>query len=200
MKNSKIKLIIAFGLIMFGFFSVFVFSRSQQTVNFPITNDIINDNISTQNLNTAKNNDQAVNLAVPIYLDIKDIGLGIQIEKGYYNKSSRQWNISTTSAFWSVMTSKPNNREGVTFIYGHNRASVFSNLGKIQEGTIAKVKTEDGKLFNYRFKYSYTTKPEDSSILNYKKGPSILALQTCSGATFQNRTIYIFEFVGNQNA
>jgi LPXTG-site transpeptidase (sortase) family protein len=199
MKKFKHKLIIAFGLIVFGFFSLFLFNRSQQNVNFPITDDIISDNISSQDLNIAKSNGQDVYLAPPINLSIDEINLDIQVEKGYYNKLTRQWNISTSSAFWSVMTSKPNNSEGVTFIYGHNRASVFSNLGKIQEGATANVKTEDGKEHKYRFKYSYTTKPEDTSILSYQ-GPSILALQTCSGATFQNRTIYIFEFVGNQNA
>jgi LPXTG-site transpeptidase (sortase) family protein len=199
MKYIKPKLLIPFGLIIFGFAIFMLSGRNQQTVDFPITSDIVKDNSSAQDIQNSNNENLAVQLSEPVSLQVSSIDLNLPIEKGYYNKNTQQWNISTTSAFWSVMTSKPNNKEGITFIYGHNRSSVFSKLGKMQEGSIATVTTEDGKTHNYRLKYSFTTNPEDSSILNYQ-GPPILALQTCSGATFQNRTIYVFEYIGNQNA
>ncbi len=199
MKYIKPKLLIPFGLIIFGF-AIFMFSsRNQQTVNFPITSDIVKDNTSAQEIKNINNENLALQLSVPVGLQIGSIGLDLPVQKGYYNKNTQQWNISTNSTFWSVMTSKPNNIEGVTFIYGHNRSSLFSNLGEMKEGSIATIITEDGKVHNYRLKYNFTTNPEDSSILNYQ-GPPILALQTCSGATFQNRTIYVFEYIGNQNA
>lgn len=199
MKYIKSKLLIPFGLIIFGSAIFMLTGRNQQTVDFPITNDIISDNTSSQDIKNSNDENLAIQLSVPVELQIDSIGLNLPVEKGYYNKNTKQWNISTTAAFWSVMTSKPNNKEGVTFIYGHNRSSVFSSLGRMEEGTTAKVTTEDGKIYTYRLKYNFTTNPEDGSILNYQ-GLPILALQTCSGATFQNRTIYVFEYIGNQNA
>jgi sortase (surface protein transpeptidase) len=198
MKYSKPKLSIILGLLVLSF-GVFIFlNRQQDTVDFPITTEIINDNVSIQDTVMTKEEDLE-NSSIPTRLQIKRLGIDLPVEKGYFNKNSRQWNISTTSAFWSVMTSKPNRSRGVTFIYGHNRGSVFSSLAKLEEGDSAVLYTDNGQQFNYRLKYSFTTKPEDTSIFNYN-GLPILAVQTCSGATFQNRTIYVFEVIGNQNA
>lgn len=199
MRYSKTKLSIIFGVLLLVFgVCVFLYRQQGDTVNFPITTDIINDNVSTQDVEL-KQEGNLEKSSIPIKLQIDSLGVDLPVEKGYFNKNTGQWNITTTSAFWSVMTSKPNKNRGVTFIYGHNRSSVFSSLARLKEGDSAVLYTESGQQYNYRLKYSFTTKPEDTSIFHYN-GLPILALQTCSGAAFQNRTIYVFEITGNQNA
>ena len=97
------------------------------------------------------------------------------------------------------MTSRPNTTSGNTFIYGHNRSNVFSRLLKIKPGSVAYVTTDNNQRFIYRLSRSFTTNPNDSSILYYQGAP-ILTLQTCSGANFQDRTLFVFELVGVTDA
>lgn len=135
----------------------------------------------------------------PVRIEVVEADINVSVAKGYYNKQTGKWTLSKNNAHYAVMTSRPNSAGGNTFIYGHNRSNVFARLLKIKPGTVAYVTTDNNQRFVYKMTRSFTTNPQDSSILNYKGAP-ILTLQTCSGANFQNRTLFVFELVGVTNA
>lgn len=135
----------------------------------------------------------------PVNIQILDADINVPVAKGYYNKQNQKWTLSKNSAHYAVMTSRPNAIGGNTFIYGHNRSNVFARLLSIKPGSMAYVTTDNNQRFAYRLTRSFTTNPSDSSVLG-DKGAPILTLQTCSGANFQNRTLFVFELVGVTNA
>lgn len=135
----------------------------------------------------------------PVRIGIPDVAIDLPIAPGYYNTTTHQWSLSITSAHFATMASKPNAQSGNTFIYGHNRPSVFNRLTRIKTGSMAYVITDNGQRYSYRLRSVYNTVPEDASPLATSAQP-ILTLQTCTGAAFQNRTIYVFDLVGVNNA
>ncbi len=135
----------------------------------------------------------------PVSVQVLEADIDVPVAKGYYNKNTQKWTISRDKAYFATMTKRPNTTSGNTFIYGHNRSNMFSRLLSVKPGSIAVVTTDKNERFTYRLQRSFTTKPEDSSILYYQ-GPPILTLQTCSGAAFQNRTIFVFELIGARHA
>ncbi len=134
----------------------------------------------------------------PVKIEILEAGISIPVAPGVYNAKSQTWTLSTTKAHYALMTPKPNTEGGNTFIYGHNRPSVFSRLTRAKVGDTAVVTTDKNQRFTYRMRSTYTTSPADSSLLNYNGAP-ILTLQTCTGANFQNRTLYVFDLIGVTN-
>lgn len=136
---------------------------------------------------------------LPNRLQVPSVGIDITVAKGYYNQRTQKWTLSRDKAHFAIMTSRPNSQGGNTYIYGHNRKEVFTRLTKVKPGAEATVFTETGQKFTYRMTKSITTKPEDSSMLFYEGAP-ILTLQTCTGALYQNRTLYVFELVGVTDA
>lgn len=137
--------------------------------------------------------------SLPTRLQVQSVGIDIPVAKGYYNSNTQKWTLSLNKAHFAMMTKLPNTQTGNTYIYGHNRKGVFSSLPRIKQGAEAVVVTENNQTFRYRLTRSITTKPEDDSMLFYK-GPPVLTLQTCTGAFYQNRTLYVFELVGVDNA
>ena len=97
---------------------------------------------------------------------------------------------------YAVNTPLANNREGNTFIYGHNRKDVFRKLSGVKAGDEAVITTDNGHTFVYRFKAAYETNPNDATVFQYQ-GPSILTVQTCSGMRFENRQLFTFTFDRN---
>ncbi len=155
---------------------------------------------SVNKTQTAPSNSPNSNLSgYPVRIVLPDVNIDIGVAKGYYNSSTKKWTISRDKAYYAVMTKRPNTEGGNTFIYGHNRSNVFSRLLKIRSGSIATVTTDNNKKFVYQLERFYTTNPNDSGILYYEGDP-ILTLQTCSGANFQNRTLYIFKLIKVTNA
>ncbi len=116
-----------------------------------------------------------------------------QVIPGYYNKNSGQWTLSGKAAQFAVISSQPNNISGNTFIYGHYNPYVFAYLHLITPGTVATITTDNGYEFSYKFVNTYTVQPTDTNVLNYSGSP-ILTVQTCSGAFFQNRQMFVFSF------
>lgn len=133
------------------------------------------------------------NTGYPQNITIPSVNINLSVTKGYYDRLNKKWTLSRNYAHYAVMTPPPNNVGGNTFIYGHNRGAVFARLPSLNLGDIAHITTNDNKVYSYKLKQIYTTSPSDSSLLNYE-GPPILTLQTCTGANFQNRTLYIFEY------
>lgn len=135
----------------------------------------------------------------PTYVEILDANIAVPVNNGYYNRQTQKWTLSKSAAQYAVMTPRPNQQSGNTFIYGHNRENVFSRLLGVKQGSVAFVTTDNNQKFIYKLKYSYTTDPTDSGFLYYD-GPPRLTLQTCSGPNFENRTLFVYELVGVTNA
>jgi LPXTG-site transpeptidase (sortase) family protein len=136
---------------------------------------------------------EAVSLTVP------SVGIKSPVIDGAFNAKSGQWTLTLDKVQFATMTQHPNDKQGLTFMYGHNRREVFNRLPAIQPGAVAEIKTSNGLTFRYRFVSSKVTKPNDVSIFSYD-GKPILVLQTCTGLFYQNRQLFTFEFVGVDNA
>lgn len=130
----------------------------------------------------------------PARILVPTANIDLAIEPGYYNYQKHTWTLSNTGANFAVMTAKPNNTNGNTFIYGHNNAAIFKRLMDIKPGDQAIVVAKDGKRFVYQLQTSRDTQPTDTSLFDYQ-GPPILTVQTCSGAWFQHRRLFTFKFV-----
>jgi LPXTG-site transpeptidase (sortase) family protein len=130
----------------------------------------------------------------PVHISIPSQNISIDIEPGYYNAVNKTWTLSTTKAEFAEITSQPNNVGGNTFIYGHNRASVFKSLLGAKTGDMAIVTTSNGHTFTYELVEQHDTDPSDVSLFNYQ-GKPILTLQTCSGLWYQNRHLFTFDLV-----
>lgn len=130
----------------------------------------------------------------PVAIAIPSLKLDLPVVNGYYNEQAKVWTLSNDKAHFATLSPQPNNQEGNTFIYGHNRKEVFAKLLKIQPGAEVIVTTENNHRFTYKFVGSYVTSPDDSRLFNYRGAP-ILTLQTCSGLWYQNRQLFRFDLV-----
>lgn len=135
-----------------------------------------------------------VNLqGIPVRIVFPSQGVDLPVDKGYYDEAKQTWTLSGTHAQYAVMTAQANNSDGNTFIYGHNNKKVFGPL-KMKTGDIAIIMTENGHKFYYSFKTVSDVQPDDVSLFNYQ-GPPILTVQTCSGAWYQNRRLFVFDLL-----
>lgn len=130
----------------------------------------------------------------PDRIAVPAVNINLKIIPGYYDPASQSWNLSLTDAQWGVMTARPNNKSGNTFIYAHARKNVFLDLPKVKPGDEAIVSSDNGHTFTYRFISSVETAPTDTSLFDYK-GKPILVLQTCSGLWYQYRQLFTFDLV-----
>ncbi len=137
---------------------------------------------------------KAIISGTPSHIDIPGADISVDIEPGYYNKSSQTWTLSLTKAEYATVTPRANNGGGNTFIYGHNRWAVFYKLLKVQPGDEAIVTTTNNHTFVYKLAGRHDTSPNDTSLFRYQ-GPPILTLQTCSGLWYQNRSLFVFNLV-----
>jgi LPXTG-site transpeptidase (sortase) family protein len=133
----------------------------------------------------------------PIRIIVPSAGVDLQVDKGYYNTRSQTWTLSDIHAEYATVTPPVNNIGGNTFIYGHDTKTVFANLSKMKTGDMALIKTDNGKSFYYIFRDAKDVKPTDLSLFEYE-GKPILTVQTCSGAWYQNRRLFVFDFVRAQ--
>lgn len=129
----------------------------------------------------------------PTRIRIPSVDVDLKVEPGYYNAATRSWTL-TNNAHFATVSTQPNNIGGTTFIYGHNLRGVFATLTGIKPGAAAYITTDSGKTFVYRYTTQNTVSPDDVWVLQNTARPTLL-LQTCTGAWFQNRTLYTFEFV-----
>ncbi len=130
----------------------------------------------------------------PIAISIPSLNINVPIVHGSYDPRTREWNLGLSSAQFATITTQPNNLSGDTYIYGHYRPAVFAYLHNIKDGSEAIIDTNNGHRFTYRLREKHDVGPADTSIFSYV-GPPILTLQTCSGAWFQNRQQFTFDFV-----
>ncbi len=132
---------------------------------------------------------------IPTFISVSSVGINnLVVAEGKYSPTTKQWTLSNDKAHFAEISTPANDTKGNTFIYGHYRPGVFVNLKKLKTDDLAVVKTDNNRSFVYKFRTSVTVQPNDASTFAHK-GTSILTLQTCTGAFFQNRQLYIFDFV-----
>lgn len=131
---------------------------------------------------------------MPAHIDIPGVKISVDVSPGYYNKESQTWTLSKNKAHYATVTPEPNDANGNTFIYGHNRPEVFNKLLGLKNGDEAIVTTSNNHKFIYKMVDRHDTKPTDDSLFRYQ-GPPILTLQTCSGFWYQNRSLFVFDLV-----
>ncbi len=128
----------------------------------------------------------------PVRIQIPALHIDLPVIDGYYNKNSKTWTLTKDKVQYATITPQPNNREGNTFLYGHNRPGVFNVLNKVKPGDEVSIMTSNGHTFTYTFRTAYETSPNDVSLFEYKGAP-ILTIQTCSGVWYQNRQLFTFD-------
>jgi LPXTG-site transpeptidase (sortase) family protein len=129
----------------------------------------------------------------PVRIVIPDVGIDLPIDEGRYNEADGSWSLSGYHAQYAMLTPLANDASGNTFIYGHNNKYVFGPIKRINAGSAAQIYTDNNRIFKYTFQSTYAVTPENTSILYYE-GPSILTVQTCSGAWNEQRQMYVFKF------
>jgi LPXTG-site transpeptidase (sortase) family protein len=129
----------------------------------------------------------------PVRIVIEDVSIDLPIDEGRYNDVDGSWSLSGYHAQFAMMTPLANNSQGNTFIYGHNNKYVFGPIKRINPGAVARIYTDNDKVFNYTYQNTYAVTPDNTSVLEYQ-GPSILTVQTCSGAWNEQRQMYVFKF------
>jgi LPXTG-site transpeptidase (sortase) family protein len=131
---------------------------------------------------------------VPVNISIPSLQIELKVIPGYYSQKSNSWTLSNDKAQYGTMTAMSNNKKGATFIYAHALDDVFGRLPKISAEGEAIVTTDNGHKFTYKFRKSTITEPTDTSLFKYS-GKPVLILQTCTGAWYQDRQLFVFDFV-----
>ncbi len=130
----------------------------------------------------------------PVEIIVPALNMSVPITDGYYNANTQTWTLGPKSAYFATMSQPANNRDGTTFVYGHNTKAVFHALYGLRGGETAMVRTDSGAVFYYVFTGAHDVKPTETSVLNEPGAPK-LVVQTCSGAWDQNRRLFTFKFV-----
>lgn len=144
---------------------------------------------------TSQKLDPASLQGAPTRITIPRLQLELPIEKGYYDPTSKTWNVSETAAQYATITPPLNTKGGNTFIYGHNLPAVFGRLPELSTGDMIILTTDTGHKLSYRLTSKRETNPNDDSLFYYS-GPPIVTVQTCSGLFDQNRQLFTFELSG----
>jgi LPXTG-site transpeptidase (sortase) family protein len=129
----------------------------------------------------------------PTRIVIPDVGIDLPIDEGRYNQIDGTWSLSGYHAQFAMISPMANDTDGNTFIYGHNNRYVFGPIKQIVPGSAAKIYTDGGRVFSYLYQSTYAVTPDNTAVLGYQ-GPSILTVQTCSGAWNEQRQMYVFKF------
>ena len=133
----------------------------------------------------------------PTHIAIPSVSIDLEIIPGYYNATNESWTLTLDKAQWGAITSQPNNKAGMTYIYAHDRKHVFYDLPNIKPGDKAIVTTANHHTFTYTYKSNTIVSPSDTSLFNYRGRP-ILVLQTCTGLWYQYRQLFVFDLTSVQ--
>lgn len=169
------------GLIIIGV-DMFGTWRSQQTSAAQDPNALVSGNVDGEPTISGE----------PVRIILPSLDIDLKVIPGYYYPKSQSWTLTRDYAQFAEISTKPNDKKGMTFIYGHYRRGVFIALPKIKPGAVAIVKTQNGHTFTYIFRASTVLDPTDTSVFKYQ-GKPILVLQTCTGVHFQNRQLFVFD-------
>jgi LPXTG-site transpeptidase (sortase) family protein len=129
----------------------------------------------------------------PVRLLIPSLDIDLTVAEGTYNTKTKAWTLSKDKAHYALPSIQPNNEQGNTFIYGHYRRQVFSSLRKVTDGAVVHIVTDNGYKFVYTYRSTQVVHPTNVDIFAYTGKPQ-LTLQTCTGALFQDRQHFFFDF------
>ncbi len=141
----------------------------------------------------------AVVSGTPNRLIVDSVGINIPVGIGAYDPATETWTLGDDQAYYADNSVPTNNNNGTTLIYGHARDALFGPLVGMQVGATASVYTDKGLIFHYRYQSMRQFDPYDTSIFT-NSGPPLLTLQTCAGAWDMYRSMYTFQFVGQEKA
>lgn len=129
---------------------------------------------------------------MPVRLDVSRVDLSLNVKPGSYDRTTKEWTLDTTNAFFATNTQQPGTAPGTTFLYGHNRASAFGPLASITVGDTASVTVESGATLVYEYARDIRVSPEFTQVMNEPSDIPQLVLMTCEGLFSDVRRIMYF--------
>lgn len=131
----------------------------------------------------------------PVRLKLDRLNINLETKNGYYDNKSDTWTLSNGITYFAVMTRRPNNQDGSTFIYGHNQDDTLARLSDLIIGDLVDITTSNGYVFSYRYKNDEYVIPSYIKILDYKPTTPVLVVSMCEGIFSQTRRLMYFDFV-----
>lgn len=144
-----------------------------------------------------KNGSEKYITGKPVRIVLASSSIDLPVVDGIYNRSSKTWTLYSDKAMYATFSKQPNNKTGMTFIYGHGTDKVFGKIGRNHPsvGSIAEIYTDNNRVFTYSLTAVEDLKPADTWILkNRHNGPPHLIIQTCTGAYSQWRTMFEYSY------
>jgi LPXTG-site transpeptidase (sortase) family protein len=131
----------------------------------------------------------------PSRILVPEAGIDLPVVPGSQNQSTKIWSVSSKDANYATNTAPANNTEGQTLIYGHNNHKVFGSLLGLKPGAAAYVYTQNGHVFEYKYKASRDLTPNRSDLFHELETGKGLVLMTCDGPKFEYRHVMSFELL-----
>jgi hypothetical protein len=101
--------------------------------------------------NRAKLNEVQIISGKPAKISIPSLGIQKDVIDGFYNSSTKSWNVYKYGVHYALPTYLANNKEGNTLLYGHNNEYVFGSLKDITPGSKVEITTQNNHVFTYVF-------------------------------------------------
>lgn len=139
---------------------------------------------------------QRVVQGAPLRIQVDRLDIDLPINEGTYDAKTGEWTLSESAAYFATITDQPNDYKGSTFIYGHNRRSVFAPLAAIKAGDTVRITTNNHHSFTYTYLRDASIAPDMTSILYEHPEPPQLVLMTCEGVFSATRRIMYFTLTG----
>jgi LPXTG-site transpeptidase (sortase) family protein len=133
---------------------------------------------------------------VPSKVSIPRLGIDLSIVNGTYDRERDEWTLTDDSVQFASMTSLPSNKNGNTFLYGHNTAAVLQPVKDIIPGDILTVTTTNGRVFTYTYISDMTVTPDQTNVITPISSDPQVTLMTCEGWLSEVRRIMYFKFEG----
>ena len=136
----------------------------------------------------AQNRQEIVSQPVEVILPTHNIDL--QIQPGFWNTQTQEWNIDETHAFYHQITGSFGH--GKTLVYAHNRPGLFGNTIDLQPGDSLELKDSTGKNHTYKFTNAQIVDPSDTSVLADNTTKDEVVLLACYGPNSEARRLMYF--------
>lgn len=131
---------------------------------------------------------------VPARLSIARLGIELPIVNGFYDREHDDWTLTDDAAQFASMTSLPSNKQGNTFLYGHNTAAVLEPVKDLVPGDELTVTTTNGHVFTYVYTRDMTVTPDHTEIVTPAALEPQVTLMTCEGWLSDHRRVMYFKF------
>lgn len=131
----------------------------------------------------------------PDRIIVERLNVDLPIKSGAYDADTGEWTLSDDAAFFATITDLPNDYQGNTFIYGHDRDAVFAPLEGIRAGDKVRIKTTNGHTFVYAYASDAIVTPDVTDVLYAEPKKPQLTLMTCDGLFSEVRRIMYFDLV-----